>query len=124
MNTIKPKFFRTDSSVKSILITTKYWFDKVNGNSYNSNVIIVNFGLKNEFCISVKFTYGYGNYGEQVSLEVLQALNIISSPYDPLIRSKLMTVKHDNCLKRDVTSWGLSCSNALTVQDAKKIGKK
>ena len=57
----KPKFWRVATSARTIDIQAKEWFDKVNGNSYWSAEVTVNFGLNNTFSFDVGFQYGYGN---------------------------------------------------------------
>lgn len=50
------------SKVKTIDIQTLRWFDKVNGNTYFANRIILNFGKNN--CVELKqpFKYGYSSF--------------------------------------------------------------
>ena len=106
-----PKFFRVDSSVKTLDIQGKEWFDKVNGNSYNSVQVVVNFGLKNEFSFSVPIQYGYGNYFEQSAFEKLVEVGVFSGKYSHRERrdSGKLIVNSDitrDCLKREVKEHG------------------
>lgn len=102
-----PKYFRKDASVKTIEITGRGWFDKVNGNSYCSVRVIVNQGLKNEFSFKIPFTYGYGNYYEQTAFEHLAKFGAISNWHLPM-DTKIKVFSHisKNCLKREVIEWG------------------
>lgn len=106
-----PKYFRTDKSVKTIDIIGKKWFDKVNGNTYNSVQVTVNHGLNNEFCFSIPFQYGYGDYYQQSALEKLQKMGVISDRFrvwDMEYRKKFVinSMVYDKCLKREVVAWG------------------
>ena len=67
---ITPKYWRKNS-LKTIQIQGAKWFDKVNGNTYCSCVVTINFGLKNEFSFSMPFTYGYGDYYRQMAIEAI-----------------------------------------------------
>ncbi len=111
MNTQLPKFFRKNSSLKTVNITGKKWFDRINGNTYNSAVVVVNHGLKSEFSFSMPFTYGYGDYYIQRSIEHLVEIGAVES-YDLFHRMQLdkkvsvITNCIDNCKKSDVIAWG------------------
>ena len=48
--------------IKSIDILTKTWFDKINGNTYFAQRIIINSGRKNETVIYNPFQYGYSSF--------------------------------------------------------------
>ena len=47
--------------LKTIDIEAKEWRDKVNGNSYFSSDVILNYGMNNKETIKVPFQYGYGD---------------------------------------------------------------
>jgi len=53
--------------IKSIIILGRRWFEKVNGNTYHSVVILLN----GEFFSKVNFTYGYGDQYIQTGLQCL-----------------------------------------------------
>lgn len=55
--------------VKTIHVHAKEWFDKVNGNSYFSAVITLNFGLKTETELEIPFQYGYGDHYRHVAFQ-------------------------------------------------------
>lgn len=116
------------TSIKTIDIQAKEWFDKVNGNSYFSAQVTINFGLGGslkkenthipseyyeEKTIFVPMQYGHGNAFEYESFRQLQTDGILSSAtiYSPteFCRNNdivLRMSKKDKCLKRDVKSWG------------------
>ena len=107
-----PKYFRKDSSIKTVEITGREWFDKVNGNSYNSVQVIVNQGLKNEFSFKIGIQYGYGDYYIQSAVEQLVKMGA-ASEYNQFFRLsnnnkfKLFTHITRNCRKSEVKEWGI-----------------
>ncbi len=102
-------------TIKTIDINAKEWFDKVNGNSYFSAVITLNYGMPDEENISLPFQYGYGDHYIDMANEYLQQNNIIPKeryenglwyPIRQYCRENdiiLRTNKKDNCLKRELT---------------------
>jgi hypothetical protein len=94
--------------LKTIDIQAKEWFDKINGNSYFSAVITLNYGMKYEKTIKIPFTYGYGTYYEQESKYVLTELNYISPGHESLYsfckRNNIIlrSNKKEKCLKREL----------------------
>jgi hypothetical protein len=98
--------------IKTIDINAKSWFDRVNGNSYFSGWVILNYGLKDEIRLKMPFEYGYGDYYIQRAFEVLKEAGYIQDY--PGYRS--YTYCKDNniilrndiqrgCLKRDVVNF-------------------
>ena len=99
--------------MKTIDINAKEWFDKVNGNSYFSARITLDYGMDSSKEIILPFQYGYGNHYIDMSGEELLNQGLIKvENFTPLWRSCrennviLRTNKHENCLKRDVIKWG------------------
>lgn len=96
--------------IKTIDVQAKEWFDKVNGNSYFSARVTVNYGMPGEFEIHMPFEYGYGSYYEQAALKALQDIGLLpgitslwqAREKDIILRSS----KQENCLKRVVKQWG------------------
>lgn len=94
---------------KSIFITAKEWFDKVNGNSYFSAIVTID-GDKQ---IKIPFQYGYGEQYETVAAHQLQLDGVI--PAEVTIYSlgrycrenniQYKATKHSNCLQRDVKAF-------------------
>lgn len=109
-NLIKPKYWRKNSSLKSVVIKSKQWFDKVNGNSYGSSQVTINHGLKNEFSFNIPFCYGYGDYQKQKAFEMLIKAGILDKEYQlNNWKNNSFSVdfmKQENCLKREVMAWG------------------
>lgn len=98
--------------IKTIDIQGKEWFDKINGNSYFSAQVTINFGLENEKTVFVPFQYGYGGSYEHTSIKALREEGILPNDKTPswelfekygiILRSSL----RDKCLKREVVAWG------------------
>ena len=98
--------------LKTIDIQAKEWFDKVNGNSYFSGIITLNFGFPDVETFIMSFQYGYGNQYISEAKCQLTEHNRISADYgDALWRYCeknniiLRTSKQENCLKRDVVNY-------------------
>ena len=98
--------------VQTIDITAKEWFDKVNGNSYFSAKIVVDYGMGTEKTFFIPFQYGYRDYYVDVAELVLVKKGLIREGNHHLSFKCqdagiiLRTTKHDNCLKRDVVAFG------------------
>lgn len=97
--------------IKTIDIQGKKWFDRVNGNSYFSARVTINFGLENEKTVFVPFQYGYGDSYKHTSIEALREEGLLpdNTPswecfekHCIILRSSL----RDKCLKREVIAWG------------------
>ena len=98
--------------LKTIDVNAKEWFDKVNGNSYFSAIITLNFGLPDVQTIIIPFQYGYGEHYISEAKGILTEHNYISADYgDALWRYCeknsiiLRNSKQENCLKRDVINY-------------------
>ena len=101
------------SQLKSIDINAKEWHDKINGNSYFSSDVILNYGMNSQETIKVPFQYGYGDHYIYQSLREIQQLfpkskwyreNLlgkyqIQDEYKIIIRNSIKT----NCLKKELT---------------------
>lgn len=97
--------------MKTIDIQGKEWCDKVNGNSYCSVRVTIDYGMNTEKVLKVPFTYGYDNYYEQAAFELLQERGLIheTEHHMWMLRNRGIIVRSSiqrNCLKRDVISWG------------------
>lgn len=100
--------------IKTIDIDTKEWFDKVNGNSYFSGMITLNYGMNDTKYIEMQFQYGYGEHYINVATMSLIELGYINPVkhknglYPPLWQYSrdnniiLRTSKKENCLKREL----------------------
>jgi len=100
--------------IKTIDVNAKEWFDKVNGNSYFSGTITLNFGTKTAKDYTMPFQYGYGNHyidmaGQQLNKEgVVKLARHDNGSYTPLWQYCkdneiiLRTSKQENCKKRQL----------------------
>lgn len=99
--------------VRTIDIDAKEWFDRINGNSYFSAVVTVNFGMKNAKSYSLPFQYGYGEQYIQAAKEELGKQGLINlSDWEKHMllwqycndsNIILRTHKQENCLKRELS---------------------
>ena len=98
-----------ETTVKTIDINAKEWFDKIYGNSYFAAIVTINFGLEDQTEIKIPFDYGYGDYYKWKALkEVAKRHPEINGllPYELrnngiIIRSNIQT----GCLKRDLKAF-------------------
>jgi hypothetical protein len=96
--------------IKTIDINAREWFDKINGNSYFSGDITLNYGAKTQKDIKMPFQYGYGEQYIQESYSrlikdgyILESdSNISLSRYCRDKNIILRTNKQENCKKRDL----------------------
>lgn len=100
--------------IKTIDINALEWFDKVNGNSYFSAIITLNFGMKSEKNIDIPFQYGYGDHYIDICNQKLIELGYINTKrnnngsYTSLWQYArdnniiLRTNKKENCLKKEL----------------------
>ena len=70
--------------MKTIDINSKEWRDKINGNSYFSGLVIIDFGMKSEEVFLMPYQYGYGSQYEQEAKAILTYANNISTQFDTL----------------------------------------
>ena len=94
------------SEIKTIDIQTKVWFDKMYGNSYFAQRIILNYGLESEKEYINPFQYGYDSY-EFEAFKFLRKNGIPLSKhvtnYD--LKESGIIVRSNtqrNCLKREL----------------------
>jgi hypothetical protein len=101
------------AKIKTIDIQAKEWFDKINGNSYFSAIININYGLKSQTYLELPFQYGYGDHYRDMAFKAIkkninkailkavdkhQALWYFCQENDIILRCS----KHENCLKREL----------------------
>lgn len=104
--------------IKTLDVVALEWFDRVNGNSYFSGSITVNFGLPDSFIIWMPFQYGYGDsfahaaflalikegYGEKYGLPM--GTSRIPALWSWCKDNKviLRTTKHENCKRAELAN--------------------
>lgn len=99
-------------TIKTIDVNAKEWFDKINGNSYFSAVITLNFGMPDEKHIGVPFQYGYGDqYRYQAFHQLLTDGYIQPTDKEHTLwqycENNNIVLRHskkEKCLKREVTA--------------------
>ena len=100
--------------IKTIDIQAKQWFDKINGNSYFSANITINYGTDTQQNIFLPFQYGYGDHYQDMAGQELLKLKLVKKDKDNFYFSLwkycqdkkiiLRTAKICNCLKRDLNN--------------------
>lgn len=94
--------------IKTIDIQAREWFDKVNGNSYFSAEVVLNYGTPESKVIALGFQYGYGQHYVDQAMKELQKRGFIPSVNEPLWRycdqNKIIlrSNKVDRCKKREL----------------------
>jgi hypothetical protein len=58
--------------MKTLDINAREWFDKINGNSYFSAQIVINYGTDSERRYFLPFQYGYGDHYQYEAFNLLQ----------------------------------------------------
>jgi hypothetical protein len=72
------------NQLKTLDINAREWFDRVNGNSYFSAQIVIDFGLDTEKRVFIPFSYGYGDFYLWEALNTLKKENILSESVSAL----------------------------------------
>ena len=97
--------------IKTIDINAKQWFDKVNGNSYFSAIVDINYKLSDWIVLKLPFQYGYGeHYKNMCFKEICKELDLTTShnlwsfcdDHNIILRANIQT----GCLKREVLAHG------------------
>ena len=94
--------------LKTVDVSAREWNDKINGNSYFSAVVVLNFQQANQETIKVPFQYGYGDYYQQAAAEAIAKRfprTKWSKKEEPLwrLREKSKTIrtnKEPNCTQK------------------------
>ena len=58
--------------IKTVDVQAREWFDKVNGNSYFSTDITVNYGLNNAVSFYLPMQYGHGDHYRYEAFEEIK----------------------------------------------------
>lgn len=95
--------------MQTIDLQARTWFDKVNGNSYFSVLITIDYGTENEKSIKLPFQYGYGSSHEFEAVKALKREGFYTDckrenlfSYCEENNIILRTNHRKNCLKRDL----------------------
>lgn len=105
---------QNNQAIKTVDITTKFWFDKTCGNTYFASRIILNYGMQDEKTIKLPFQYGSGSQPEFEAVKALKSANIISNESSTSLwrvceglKIILRSNQYSKCLKRDVKEYGI-----------------
>lgn len=95
--------------IKTIDVNAKEWFDKINGNSYFSAIITLNYGMKTDATIKLPFQYGYESHYLDMAVKELADRKLIKVDKRTSLWAWcednnviLRYSKLENCLKRDL----------------------
>jgi hypothetical protein len=98
------------TKIKTIDVHCLEWFDKVNGNSYFSAQITVNYGTPTQETYKIPFQYGYGDHYQQIALITLQDLGHFAN-VSQLWKLKdlgvIVRTSKQTALKREVKNYGI-----------------
>lgn len=97
------------TNIKTIDVQAKEWFDRINGNSYFSAVITINYGMESEQELKVPFQYGSGDHYRYVSRDLLVKSELLKKEMTVRGGSDIIWrySKIEKCLKREVIAHGL-----------------
>ena len=92
--------------MKTLDINAKEWFDKVNGNSYFSAQIIIDYDLPTYQKYFLPFQYGYGDSFQWQSLKHLQKMGLVADNIGHLWQLRdngvIIRTSKRNALKREL----------------------
>jgi hypothetical protein len=101
--------------IKTIDVHAKEWFDRVNGNSYFSARVTINYAMPDEETLYIPFQYGYGDHYRDIAMKYLQNAGHIEASYMSRLwrycdENKIIDrySKEEKCLQRDVKTYGIN----------------
>jgi hypothetical protein len=107
--------------IKTIDITACEWFDKTYGNSYFAAQVTINYGTDSAQTIYLPFQYGYGDHYIHMAFKALKEQGIVNiadnDSYWNYCRENnivMRNTKHENCLLKEVKSYGLDPNHKTT----------
>jgi hypothetical protein len=95
--------------IKTIDIHTKTWFDKIFGNTYFSQQIVLNYGLKDHVIIYNPFQYGYCSFDHDALKKLIEENYLPEKTTFYELKDKGIIIRNNveyNCKKKDVTNFG------------------
>ena len=97
--------------IKTIDIQAREWFDKLNGNSYFSATVTVNYGMKTAKIIELPFQYGYGDHYKDMAFKEIEK------------ELKLKDVEHYNNGGNEQI-WRYCKRKRIILRESKQLGCK
>lgn len=103
--------------IKTIDVQAKEWRDRVNGNSYFSALVVLNYGMRTEKRFRLPFQYGYGNHYEYMAFQKLKKEGYIKGEDTcPSLAYRDAGIIYrasiqEGCKQRDTKQWGETCEN-------------
>lgn len=92
--------------IKTLDINARSWFDKINGNSYFSGELIINYDQRDEKRFFMPFQYGYGDQYIWEALSTLKRENFlpdyIVTPHQLQDMGVIIRYNKKNTLKREL----------------------
>lgn len=91
--------------MKTIDVNAREWFDKINGNSYFSAEIVINYGMPDAEKIVLPFQYGYGDHYQYAAAKALKERGYTDAEQLWQLRENGVIVRANiqrNCKKREV----------------------
>ena len=100
------------AKIKTVDVNCREWFDRVNGNSYFSGVVTINYGTKSAVVINLPFQYGYGSHYQDMAFKAIidninkkSLKNIYSMSYWRYYNDNNIIYRHSmqtGCKKREL----------------------
>jgi hypothetical protein len=111
------KTLEITTDIKTIDVQAREWFDKINGNSYFSARVTLNYGTDESKTIHLPFQYGYGYQYHAETINILSKIGCIPENISKSISLRrycqdngidLNCSKREFCTKKEVESFGLA----------------
>jgi hypothetical protein len=93
------------TQTQTIDINAKHWFDRINGNSYFSAEVTINYGQADAQTFILPFQYGYGDAYIYASLSELNKRGLIGATNTADLREEGIILRNyiqKNCKKREL----------------------
>lgn len=103
--------------IKTIDVTALEWFDRINGNSYFSARVTLNYGMKTEKTVYLPFQYGYGDHYQDCAARALSDQGLIEIDDRTALwawckdHGAIYRYSKTDALKRDVKAFGRGPAN-------------
>jgi hypothetical protein len=93
------------TQTQTIDINAKHWFDRINGNSYFSAEVTINYGQADAQTFILPFQYGYGDAYIYASLSELNKRGLIGATNTADLRDAGIILRYHiekNCKRREL----------------------